>query len=98
MVGAKEYTRGEIAGGWVHISRGKTPIALVHPKYVDKFLAAPDMRKELESGKEWLSKFVMRFYIAAETPTYERMKALYQEFDEFQRIFGQQALAKVEGK
>ena len=60
--------------------------------------SAPNMHKELESGKEWLSKFVMRFYIAAETPTYERMKPLYQELDEFQRTFGLKALAKAEGK
>ena len=49
MVGKKEYTRGEIAGGWVYISRGKTPIALVHPKYVDKFLAAPILYEALKN-------------------------------------------------
>jgi len=43
-----EYTKGEIAGGWVYINKGKTPIALVHPKYVDKFLAAPDMYEALK--------------------------------------------------
>ena len=49
MVGEKEYTRGGIAGGWVHISKGKIPIALVHPKYVNKFLAVPRMYKALEA-------------------------------------------------
>lgn len=38
-----EYTKGETAGGWVYILKGKTPIALVHPKHIDKFLAAPDL-------------------------------------------------------
>ena len=47
MVGKEEYTKGRIAGGWVHISRGKMPIALVHPKYVDKFLAVPDLYEAL---------------------------------------------------
>ena len=55
MVGKEEYTKGRIAGGWVHISRGKMPIALVHPKYVDKFLAVPDL---YEAGKDALDIFI----------------------------------------
>ncbi len=43
-----EYTKGEIAGGWVHVMMGKVPVALVHPKHVDKFLAAPDLYEALK--------------------------------------------------
>lgn len=46
------YTKGGTAGGWIHISDGKLPIALVHPKYVDKFLAAPDMYEALKEITE----------------------------------------------
>ncbi len=42
------YTKGETAGGWTYILRGKLPIALVHPKHVDTFLAAPKMAKALK--------------------------------------------------
>ncbi len=42
------YTKGGTAGGWVYIQNGKLPIALVHPKYVDKFLAAPAMIEALK--------------------------------------------------
>ena len=42
------YTKGETAGGWIHIHSGKMPIALVHPKHVDKFLAAPEMYEALK--------------------------------------------------
>ena len=41
------YTKGEIAGGWIHVSHGVTPIALVHPKYVDRFITIPEMCKLL---------------------------------------------------
>ena len=43
------YTKGETAGGWIHISHNGNPIALVHPNHVDKFLAAEDMYEALES-------------------------------------------------
>ena len=46
------YTKGETAGGWIHIHSGKMPIALVHPKHVDKFLAAPDMYEALKEITE----------------------------------------------
>lgn len=42
------YTKGETAGGWIHVSCGKTPIALVHPKFVDMFIAAPEMYEALK--------------------------------------------------
>ena len=82
MVSKEEYTRGEIAGGWVHISRGKMPIALVHPKYVDKFLAAPDMYEAL---KDLLSQFTA----AVEEP-YRKDKVICEK--------ASKALAKAEGK
>ena len=41
------YTKGETAGGWIHISHNGNPIALVHPNHVDKFLAAEDMYEAL---------------------------------------------------
>lgn len=42
------YTKGGIAGGWIHVRDGITPIALVHPKYVDEFIAAPALYEALE--------------------------------------------------
>ncbi|KKN29580.1 hypothetical protein LCGC14_0842480 [marine sediment metagenome] len=57
--------------------------------------AAPDMYKELEEAKSWLARFVMKFYIRAENPTYADMKALYQELDTFQRTLGEKALSKA---
>ena len=41
------YTKGETAGGWIHVLKGKTPVALVHPKHVDKFIASDDMYEAL---------------------------------------------------
>jgi len=64
----------------------------------NKFTASPAMYEELKRAKEWLVRFVMRFYVQAENPTYEKMKALYQELDTFQRELGEQALAKAEGR
>ncbi len=43
-----KFTKGGKAGGWIHIQDGKLPIGLVHPKYVDKLLAAPDMYEALQ--------------------------------------------------
>lgn len=60
--------------------------------------ASPDMYEELKGAIEWLSKFVMKFYVQAENPTYEKMKVLYQELDEFQRNLGTKSLAKAEDK
>lgn len=42
-----DYTRGEVAGGWIYIMRGKSPVALVHPRHIDEFLATPDIYKAL---------------------------------------------------
>ncbi len=52
----------------------------------------------VKNARDWMSKFVMRFYIASETPTYEKMKRLYQELGDFQRELGADVLAKIEGK
>lgn len=46
------YTKGQIAGGWIHVSHGTKPIALVHPKYVDKFIAAPELYEALKIAIE----------------------------------------------
>jgi len=44
----KMFTKGETTGGWVYILKDKMPVALVHPKHVDKFIAAPDMYEALK--------------------------------------------------
>ncbi len=43
------FTKGETYGGFIQILAGKRPIALIHPKYVDKFLAAPAMYLALKA-------------------------------------------------
>ena len=47
------YAKGKVAGGWTYIDEGKRPIALVHPRHVDKFLAVPEMHEALESWKDY---------------------------------------------
>ena len=37
------FTKGGTAGGWIHILKDKQPVALMHPKYVDRFLAVDDL-------------------------------------------------------
>lgn len=48
--------------------------------------------------KEWLSNFVMKFYIQAENPTYETMKKLYTELDDFTRNIAIEPQAEAERK
>lgn len=60
--------------------------------------AAPEMYEALKENQKWLNNFVMKFYIEAEKPTYENMKKLYQELDEYARKVGNNALAKAEGR
>jgi hypothetical protein len=50
--------------------------------------AAPDMAQELTDTREWLSKFLMAWYITAVNPTYENMKPYQQQLSDFLRGFG----------
>jgi len=47
-----DYTKGETAGGWAYILKGEMPIALVHPKHIDKFLASQNMYEALRQAQE----------------------------------------------
>lgn len=60
--------------------------------------AAPDMYEALKECESWLNAFVMKFYTQAEKPTYENMKQLYIELNNFVKQFGSKALNKAEGK
>ena len=43
------YTKGTTAGGWIYAMDNKgMPVALVHPKHIDEFLATPDLREALK--------------------------------------------------
>ena len=64
------YTKGETAGGWIYIHAGKMPVALVHPKHLDKFLAAPDMYEAL---KKLIPELKRRHYIIPQS--YEKALA-----------------------
>jgi len=52
----------------------------------------------LKENQDWLNKFVMKFYIQASNPTYEKMRLLYQELNDFAETIGSEALNKAEGK
>ena len=38
-----DYTKGETAGGWIHVLGNGNPVGLIHPKHVNKFLAVDDL-------------------------------------------------------
>lgn len=83
-----EFTKGKTAGGWVHINKGETSIALVHPKYVDMFVAAPGLYKVL---KDFISANVA--YHGQEFLADNAYQPLTNAINK-----ARQALAKAEGK
>ncbi len=82
------YTKGEISEGWIHVSDYRTPIALVHPKYVDKFIVAPEMYEALKALLTLHDEDLKMLARGIGTSTPQGQKILR----------GQQALVKAEGK
>ena len=78
------YTKGETAGGWIYIHSGKTAIAIVHPKHIDKFLAVPGMYEALKATVQSLANIAVE---CGWSPSQSEVIAL-----------GNKALAKAEGR
>ncbi len=54
-----EYIKGETKGWLIQVNAGQRLIALVHPKYVDKFIAAPAMYEALRKVRANIGHIIM---------------------------------------
>jgi len=81
------YTKGEWrdGGGWIHILRDGMPIALVHPKHIDGFIASEEMY-------EALRELIHKFRVAGEILNFTEAHLL-KELEQ-----AEQALNRAEGK
>lgn len=67
-------------GEWVVINTKGNDFAIVKTEgSAKRIVELGNSHQKLVDFVEWLDRFEMKFYVKAENPTYEKMKALYIE-------------------